>query len=204
MANTRLSNASGFTANKHNSLLTGSQSGAINNVGMNGFEAIATATPSGTNSVVFTSIPAGYQALQLRMIVRVAEVGSTNTGHFIRLNGSSASIYDIARLRSAFPATTADSSPNSSSWSIPCATGAGSSSGLFGAGILNIYNYANPTLFTNASFYGGNDSYSASTDVSMIFNAQFLWKARDVVSQIELFQTSNFISGTRFSLYGVK
>lgn len=174
------------------------------------FESIATATGTGSNATItFSSIPATYKHLQLRWLcrdtsggiipnnIRVefnSDTGSNYTRHFLTGDGSAAS----ATGQTAATVAGAPEIPKST------ATG-GMNANIFGAGILDILDYASTTKNKTMKALVGIDYNTANTNAQVnLFSS--VWLSTSAVSTIKVYlaNNSNFATGTSFALYGIK
>jgi hypothetical protein len=161
------------------------------------FESIATISPVSA-SVSFTSIPSTYKHLQLRYMARVTSATTLNDIN-IRFNGDSGNNYAWHFLRA--DGTTPSVSSGTTTNSIQAndvLTGASSTSGNFGVGIIDIHDYASTTINKTARLFLGNDQNgSGYVSISSGFRNNTA-----AINRIDITQT--FANGSIFSLYGIK
>ena len=165
------------------------------------FESIATATPSGTTSFVWSNIPQTYQHLQIRYIARDANAALLS-GQLLRVgNGSadSGANYVYHRLRGDGASATSTATTGSTYGDIIwLANNAGSS--RFGAGVIDILDYRDTNKFKTFRNLMGTEN---NGDGSIWFGSS-LWRSTSAINYIEISTTANFISGSHFALYGIK
>jgi hypothetical protein len=165
------------------------------------FESIATATGSGTNQIVFNTIPSTYEHLQLRYIVR-----GTGSGDFrdldITINGSSS--YRSHFLRGNGSAPSAGNDPGGTTVIRPQITPSGDmTSGVFAVGVIDILDYKNTNKNTTLRGLAGVDTNGVVTQRIDFFSSVYL--ATTTVSSITInLNIGNFATGSRFALYGIK
>jgi hypothetical protein len=165
------------------------------------FESIATAIigSGGGTFLEFTSIPSTYQHLQLRFIVR-RSTGS-NSNNFIRLNSDTGSNYVWHRLQGDGSSASASANTGNNfmevSWSHQNAS---SVSNQFGAGVVDILDYASTTKYTTLRTFGGNDMNGAGA--AQIHSG--LWRSTSAVTTVRLFTGDAYAQHTQAALYGVK
>lgn len=157
------------------------------------YSQIATQTlGSATSSVTFSSIPSTYTDL-----VIIANGGIT-TGPDdvkIRLNGDSGSNYSSTLLRGSGSAVLSYRVSNQTEMFYASYFGSGSGSSV---GIINIQNYSNSTTYKTVLCRGNSAADFVNAAVS-------LWRSTSAVNSVTLIGGgSTFISGSTFSLYGIK
>jgi len=161
------------------------------------YESIATATPSGTGTVTFSSIPSTYASLQIRFSLLTSSSGWSS---YLRLNGDTGSNYVyhyIAGTGAAVSAAgvTANSSIDFSSLN------SGSNTTNPSVGIIDIHDYASTTKNKVIRDFAGIDK-NGSGDVNLISG---LWLNTAAITSVTLtVPVATFSSGTTFSLYGIK
>lgn len=159
------------------------------------YESIATASPSGSSTFDFTSIPSTYKHLQ----IRYATKGTSNgTGIRIRFNSDTGSNYYIHYLYG-----TGSGSP------VGLAQGL-TTSGVIGevtttadvqsSGVIDILDYLSTNKNKTVRTLFGYDNNGSGT---MYFNS-VLWSATPAaITSITIFPSSGTITGS-FALYGIK
>lgn len=169
-------------------------------VAPNSFESIATATigAGGQAGVTFSSIPSDYKHLQLRFMARVTgattldnltmrlnnTAGTSYTTHFLQGNGSSASSSWV--------------SINGSELYVGRLTGANSSSGMFGIGVIDILDYQNTNKNKTVRTLSGQDQNGSGE----VFFWSGLFNSTGAVNRIDLLNT--YAQYSQFALYGIK
>lgn len=172
------------------------------------YDSIATTTvgSGGTGTITFSSIPATYTHLQIRLIGRTnrtsagidqmnirfnSDTGSNYvTNHYIQGNGSavyagantSGTLMTVYRL-------TADGSPTLAS--------------SFGTSIIDILDYANTNKYKTLRALSGQDMNTVSGEVFFVSAA---WMSTVAVSSITITPNTGtlFNEYSQFALYGIK
>ena len=172
------------------------------------YDSIATATvgSGGTGTITFSSIPATYTHLQIRLIGRTnrstaaidalnmrfnSDTGSNYvTNHYIQGNGSavyagantSGTLMTIYRL-------TADGAPTLTS--------------SFGTSVIDILDYANTNKYKTLRALGGQDMNTVSGEVFIVSAA---WMSTSAVTSITITPNTGtlFNEYSQFALYGIK
>jgi hypothetical protein len=169
----------------------------------NSYDSIATVTVSSpVSSISFTSIPATYKHLQIRSIARGtvaqgemqtfyqfnSDTGSNYAYHILRGNGSAAFADGIASATSASAATRYSA--------------ANATSGIFGAGVTDILDYANTSKNKTIRNLGGVDANGSG----QVYFTSGLWMNTSAITSIYIGinDGGNFAQYTQFALYGVK
>jgi hypothetical protein len=164
----------------------------------------STILTSDTASVTFSSLgtySSTYKHLQIRLIARGANTGS-NRDILLRLNGDSGSNYSHHRLRGAN--TTVSSSASTSTTSILSGftSSSGSPANIFGASIIDILDSFSSTKNKTVRVLSGKAEASVSSYIGL-YSGQRINTAS--TTQIEILNDSgNWLTGSRFSLYGIK
>jgi hypothetical protein len=165
------------------------------------FESIATITPGdGTSNVEFTSIPATYSHLQVRLIAR----GSSADSYFtLQFNGDTASNYSWHQLYGDGSST--GSSGGSSASSIVSAQFSNVTSS-FGAGVIDILDYTSTNKAKTVRLLSGFDSNGSG---KIVFRSGGWYKntssVYDAITSIKLTPVSGTIqNNSHFALYGIK
>ena len=202
MANSRIATSSitqGFPKSK--SLLTGNDA-----IFAGSYESIATVDvgSGGSSSISFTSIPQTYSHLQLRLIGRTTRVGTT-AGVGIRLNGSTAgqNYYANHGLTGNGSAAGVDASANRDNMVFGIAAGSTATSGMFGAFVMDLLDYANTNKNKTIRTLGGVDLNGSGT-VSLYSGLYTYTTAITSITLKDNDDTSIFPQYTHAALYGIK
>jgi len=171
------------------------------NLSTNSYQSIATVTVGSPQATVsFTSIPATYTHLQLRLAIQAADSG----GAFnlkARFNSDTGNNYALHRLigdggsaSAAGAATTGYARLgvlNSSDFT-----------NVFSANVIDILDYTNTNKYTTTRSLGGYDKNGAT---GYVMYHSSLWMNTAAITSIELTtDTGNFSQYSSFALYGIK
>jgi hypothetical protein len=161
---------------------------------------IASANPTGSTQVTFSSIPQQFSHLQVRIFARSAQA-ITNTNTRMRINGDTGANYVIHQLQGN--GSSASSSANLSLTELIPFLGttpaASLTSGIFGNGIIDILDYTNTNknkVTRTISGYDGNGSGIASLSSG-------LWLSTSAITSLTVFIDGDWVSGSRVDLYGI-
>ena len=160
---------------------------------------------SSQSSVVFSNLgnySSTYKHLQIRFVAR-SDRDQNADSSFMRLNGDTGSNYSWHSLRVAD--TSAVGSEGFSSQTLMRSGRLSSSTttaNVFAASVIDILDPYSTTKNTTIRFFGG---FMAATS-NWIELGSGAWYNTNAVSSITLDQVfgSNFVSGSRFSIYGIK
>jgi hypothetical protein len=162
---------------------------------------------SATSTVTFSSIPADYTHLQLRLFAQDVRATYGITEIRLTFNGDTSSIYTSHNMYGDGATASSNSTLNFSSIVLGDGTYGTSTGGTFGAGIADILDYTNTNKFKTVRHISGVDingtiaGYGGRVGLS-----SGVWRSTTAISSITLTSNSliNFSANSRFDLYGVK
>jgi hypothetical protein len=167
------------------------------------YELISTTILTGdNNSIVFSSIPQTYKHLQVRVVSKTKDTGLGLYG--VRLNGVTSNSYSYHRLgTNSTGASVISQNTINTSWGPgylyqPLNT----TSGVFSASIIDILDYTSTT--NNKTVRALNGSHDPSGDKRVGLHSGNLRSTSAVTSVTVEDMVWTFVSGSRFSLYGIK
>lgn len=173
------------------------------------YESISTVTvgSGGSSTITFSSIPATYTHLQVRLIAKSTETlydqsdainfyfnaDTTYTNyrsHWLRGDGSSATGGQIQ-------------SAGYNIYSGTIASGHSSQTSMFGAQIIDILDYANTNKYKTVRTLGGDDVNSSAGILGLHSG---LWMSTSAITGLTFNVTNdtNFAQYSQFALYGIK
>jgi hypothetical protein len=155
------------------------------------FESIASTTLSGVSTYTFSAIPSTYQHLQFRCIAL-----GTDTTVYIRINGTSSASYTQHRLLGN--GSSASAGGFSGETEIQNALRAQSTNP--GVSIIDILDYAVTTKKPVVRIFRGEDANGSGN----VYLVSGMLDVAGAVSSVTFTTSSNFSTGTRLSLYGIK
>jgi hypothetical protein len=171
----------------------------------NSYESIATVTvgSGGTSTISFTSIPSTYTHLQLRGIARGTRA-NTRDDVLMRINSDSGNNYaghQIYSDGSSVSASTLGGTPPVNYLYLFYAPAANATASVFGAGVIDILDYANTNKNKTLRSLNGIDVNGSG---EMLFRSG-LWLSVSAITSITLTcAAGNFVEYSQFALYGVK
>ena len=173
------------------------------------FDSIASITAAGGETLLsFTSIPSTYKHLQIRTLIRNVRALNTVGGCEFYFKGeNTGNNYNSHVLSSA--GSTGSTSGNNSTYSfqgigwlsIPFAS---TTANAFGAGIIDIHDYASTSKNKTMRVFSGAD---VTTGVGTCGMFSGLWKSTSAINSISFFTGgggNEFAAGSTFALYGIK
>jgi hypothetical protein len=156
---------------------------------------------SAAASVTFSSIPATYTDLVVRVSGRGTNAGVTGSLLF-RFNGDSSTIYSRTRLWGDGSSATSDNSSGSNEGNGLSVNGNTSTSNTFGSAEIYIPSY---TVSQNKplSVFSATENNATSANIGAIAN---LYRSTSAITSILLYTSSgtDWMSGSSFYLYGLR
>jgi hypothetical protein len=164
------------------------------------YDSIATTTLSSTTaSITFSSIPATYTHLQIRMSARSSFAYGSMFDTYMAFNGDNTytGYKDYILYGNGSTVTATAASSYNLSYITP---GASQTASVFNGVVVDILDYANTSKNTVARFLGGADLNGSGN----VVYGSILWPNTAAVNQIVLSCDGSFVSGSKFALYGIK
>lgn len=168
------------------------------------FESIATVTlGSDTTYAEFTSIPSTFQHLQVRWICRT-DRSNSGAGDYLKLqfNGDTGNNYARHNLVGNGSSASAGGASSSDHIDHGRTADAGSTANAFGAGIIDILDYASTSKHTTSRCLGGVDG----NGTGQLWITSGYWDDTSAVTSLRLTVGggSNLKADSVFALFGVK
>ena len=166
------------------------------------YDSIATTTvgAGGASSITFSSIPSNYTHLQIRVLARDSRANSA-TNLVIQFNGDTAANYADHVLYGNSTSAVAGADVSQTSAVAIRVAGNNAASNCFGAGVIDILDYANTSKYkTMRSLSGFEDNSSGQ-----IWLISGLWISTSAVTSITIAPTTSpILQYSSFALYGIK
>ena len=196
MAVSKFSTNSLKTPLKYSSLLAGNAAFVPTS-----YESIATVSVStAVGSITFSSIPATYTHLQLRVITRSAYAGATDNFYYSLNSDTTNANYYSHRLNGDGASATATAANNRVIGSNAVA-GNTATAGVFSSIVIDILDYANTNKYKTSRFLGGYDNNGSG----VIQFSSSLWSNTAAVTTLGVdFGSGNIAQYSSFALYGIK
>ena len=166
------------------------------------YESIATTTVGGGGSatITFSSIPATYTHLQIRMLTR-GSLAATGSNVNVRFNSDSTSVYRTHWLDGNGATAIGEDSGATDLIYLGYGAAANATASVFGVGVWDILDYKNTNKFTTCRSLSGFDN-NGSGFIGLISG---LWRNTAAITQIDITPNSgNFAQYSQFALYGIK
>jgi hypothetical protein len=167
------------------------------------FESISTVTvgAGGSSSISFTSIPATYSHLQVRVFARTNRADTLDYLQF-NFNSDTASNYAYHFLEgggSSIGPSSSVTQPNVRHIYLP---GANNLANVFGGFVTDILDYSNTSKNKTTRHLGAFDANGSGTCVV----GSGLWMSTAAISSIQITPISgnSFVQYSSFALYGIK
>lgn len=161
------------------------------------FDSIATQTlASDSSSVTFSSIPSTYKDLHVRYVAKNINSGITDV--YLTFNGDGGGNYSKSWIFT-FDGAGPYESGNDTGLSLGYT--AGNDSSVYGAGVIDIPDYAVTTKNKTCTYLTGNEKSSGNTTTLVIGAGQ--WRSTSAISSLTL-SCGTFATGSTFELYGIK
>jgi hypothetical protein len=168
------------------------------------FESIATTTvgSGGTSTITFSSIPATYTHLQIRAIGRTARAANNGDTVSIRFNSDTGNNYARHLLYGSGSAAGADAASSTNLIVVTRFSASLATSGIVGAGVIDILDYANTSKYKTARSLGGVDLNGDGE----LYLASGLWMNTNAITSVEIISntSSSFNQYSSFALYGIR
>ena len=169
------------------------------------YDSIATTTvgSGGASTITFSSIPSTYTHLQLRFITRNNRSGQSVDALNIKANGDSGANYANHRLQGDGATATASGGTSLSAAIFAQTPASTATASVFGAGVIDILDYANTSKYKTFRTLSGFDANTAPGYIGLYSG---LWQSTSAINSLTI--SSNDGSGvleyTSFALYGIK
>jgi len=167
------------------------------------YDSIATTTLSSTTgTITFSSIPATYTHLQIRIMSRSTR---SQTGDYIAMqfNADTGSNYAYHGITGDGSAASAFGLASQTFMDIERAAAATATASVFGVSVIDILDYANTNKYKTMRCLGGFDNNGSGE----IYLTSGLWQNSNAITSITLKAqsgTSSFVQYSSFALYGIK
>lgn len=164
------------------------------------YDALATVTLStSTSSITFAGIPSGYKHLQVRALARNT---SNSITAYITFNSDTGANYTLHRLVGTGSGASAGGFTGQNSFIMSYFVASSSyTSGVFGAGIIDILDYTNTNKYKTIRALNGVDNNGSG---SLALNSS-LWLNTSAINSLTITSDgTSFAQYSSFALYGVK
>jgi hypothetical protein len=180
----------------------------------NDFESIATASGTGSSgTITFSNIPGTYRHLQIRYLGQTTRGTYAQDALGLRLNGDSGSTYSRHLYRLNEVSTTGTvkiEQGNQAEINFDYGTlgAAGGSANFWAVGVIDILDYKDTNKHKTVKMIAGTDSNGTVGGVySVVGMYEGTWRNTNAITSIDFITPAtgaNFVSGTKFYLYGIR
>jgi len=172
---------------------------------LNSYESIATTTlSSAAASITFSSIPATYKHLQIRLLSKSTNTAATDDGIYFTFNGDTTAKYTRHFLYGTGSSAGAGGASTLQTFmSLGDTTTQGNGANIFGVTIVDVLDYANTNKYKTGRGLGGYDAAGSG----IVWYASGSWQDTAAVTSITMTiiaGTYNFAQYTHAALYGIK
>lgn len=168
------------------------------------YDSIATSTvgAGGAASVTFSSIPATYTHLQVRMIARDNRASNTSDSGAFRFNSDSGTNYAYHALIGTGSSATVSAVDTYNRGLIDRFSASTAGSNTFGAVVMDILDYANTSKYKTVRMLG---AYDNNGDGQIVLSSG-LWQSTSAISTILIYPNvgTSWDQYSQFALYGIK
>lgn len=185
--------------------------GMFGSVGIAGdYQSIATVTvgSGGSSSISFSSIPSTFKHLQLRVLSRGTDATNGGVQVWMRFNGDTAGNYswhNLVGYQGAGSGVSAGAGTSTSYMYNSYQPSAGQASGIFGAALTDILDYASVDKYKTIRSLNGYDMNGSTSGYNYANLFSGNWRSTSAVTSIDLIcNTGNFDQYSSFALYGIK
>jgi hypothetical protein len=168
------------------------------------YESIATVTLSASQGWTgFSSIPSTYKHLQVRIMGRSLQTGSSAGIISTLCNGDQTSSYSWHWLKGDGASATASGAATQNRADIGYVPTNGYTSGIFGTLIIDYIDYASTSKYKTIRAFSGFDGNGTGTTAL----GSGLWQKTNAITAIDFSNVNNsydWAVGSTFALYGIK
>jgi len=174
------------------------------------YDSIATVTVgTAVSTITFSSIPSTYTHLQVRFIGRSVTTNGTYDALLMRFNSDTSANYSEHAVLGTSTSAIADVNNGVGYIIAEPLTSSGAIANNFGAGNIDIIDYANTNKYKTIKHLSGMDNNSTGgTTFQYGYNAfgSGSWRSTSAITSITFNtgSTSNFAQYSSFALYGIK
>jgi len=167
------------------------------------FQSIATTTVGvgGTPTITFSSIPSTFKHLQIRYMART-DRAQLQDYLLLRFNSDTGSNYSYHKLYGDGSAAASGAATSQTSIESAITAGATATASIFGAGSIDILDYADTNKYKTTRTLDGLDRNGSGFVTLTSGN----WRSASAVSTITItsYGVANFVQYSSFALYGIK
>ena len=169
------------------------------------YDSIATYSLSSlTATVTFSSIPATYKHLQLRLLLRTDRGGNITDQPRLKLNSDTGANYTYHDLVGNGATASASGASAASTGNFGVCTAADAIASVFGTTIVDILDYADTNKYTTIRSMSAFDNNGTGGFPGQVFLASVAWLNTAAVTTIAINAIGSYVQYSSFALYGIK
>jgi hypothetical protein len=162
----------------------------------------STVLTTGASSVTFSSIPQDFKHLQVRFITKSSTSSSTRVLK-LQMNGDTGNNYAAHVLEGGGSSVQSGAFTTGTINGIFASVSTGSAvANAWPAGVMDVLDYASTAKNTTISAFSG--FAGASGEISQVYLRSGFWLNTAAVTSLNFSDSSNWLAGSRFSLYGIR
>ena len=202
-----------FTVRGNNATGSGEYSSASNSItptDAGNFKSISTISvgAGGASSISFTSIPSTYKHLQVRLIARNNDTSIYGSGLKATFNSDTGANYSYHIMRGDGGGGTVGAYSGASQTSMLLSYDSaadGEMANMFGAGVIEIFDYQNTNKNKTVRSFIGRDNNGNGGQGGISFNSG-LWMSTSNITTINIIPNGGtaFMQYSHFALYGIE
>jgi hypothetical protein len=167
------------------------------------YEPIATVSvgSGGSANIQFTSIPSGYQHLQIRGITRTTRNDASVDGLYVRANSDTGNNYSYHQLNGNGSSASSTAGTNASAMILTFqGVSALTTANIFTAWVIDILDYKDTNKYKTVR---GIVSYDANGSGNVALGSGS-WRNTNAITSLTLLAEGSFVQYTHAALYGIK
>ena len=166
------------------------------------FYSIVSATGTGSsNTISFTSIPATYAHLQIRINGRSTNVSTSSLIYLYINNDTTNANYARHRLSGDGATATAAGAADAQAQIIRTSA-ASAAANIMGTGVIDLLDYTSTTKYKTFRGFSGHDQNDTNGEIWL---TSVLWKNTNAVNRIDLiYGSGSWTTNSTIALYGIK
>lgn len=171
------------------------------------YDSIATVTLSSTTTITFSSIPASYTHLQIRIMAKTDRPTYNNDLLSLRFNGDTGSNYAYHQVQgNGSSAVAAQQSSITKIYGVGNIGDTVNAAQNYGVAIIDILDYANTSKYKTIKSLSGYDANGAGSDPGIVAFSSGLWMSTSAINSVTLLaaEGTGLTSGSTAALYGIK
>jgi hypothetical protein len=171
------------------------------------YESIATSNPTSGASITFSSIPSTYKHLQIRYTAQTDRATYPVSSLYLQFNGQGDGTNNISYHRLTGDGSSAGAyGTGATDRMYQGSIASNAAANVFGVGVIDILDYADTNKYKTVRSLTGYDTNNNANGPGEIALYSGHWRGTAALTSITIAFAfgSNYQSGTKFALYGIK